>query len=432
MKKFFVEIDGMYYLLVLQRNNLLLFEFKNNKLQRVYEISDEEKSKIIHDIIVELLINIEKDINNKIKHGEYKNVDEITNEIRDRINMLGDSPLDLLENIDFESYDEYQDMIRKVSEKFKEMSNQEKKEVIENKVDVDLRTLFAENGIKEYEVSPSKSVITYEKNGEVHTLINTDPNSNIYDLLFKNLEFDKLYSREDLDKEITRIMDLEKEHKYQNNKTSEYNELEDYEKSIADYLAKEYGYTNIKGIVPEDSSVIDGGWIVELSNGEKIPIFATKNESGALSITFGKEKQVDSVSRPDTEIKQLDEASKIIEEEVNEQTRDEQLLEIYQKFIINGQELSDEEKAIVEFYNNNEEEFYKLTQEARDICQEIINAYNEIYHIKDNPNERGRQYKLESSKKNPDESGLVYVGIVTFLSGMFTGFFVYLFFKMFF
>ena len=72
-----------------------------------------------------------------------------------------------MRDINFESFEEYKIMLKHLSDRFNEMNVEEKRELIENKVDVDLRTLFAENGIKEYEVSPSKSVITYEKDDVV-------------------------------------------------------------------------------------------------------------------------------------------------------------------------------------------------------------------------------------------------------------------------
>ena len=243
-------------------------------------------------------------INNKLKQGSFNNIDEITNEIKKRVGSINIPQLKtVMGDTDFESYEQYRLMLKHLSDRFNEMNIEEKRELIENQIDVDLRTLFNENGIKEYEVSPSKSVITYEKDGIVHTLLNTDSNTTIYDQIFKSIQFDKLNSREEIDREISRIIELERANKYGENKTVDVNNLDDYKKQIADFLKKEYNYTNIKGINPEDSNVIDGGWIVELNDGNKIPIFAIKNENGTLSITFGKEKQFNSQSSPETEMK---------------------------------------------------------------------------------------------------------------------------------
>lgn len=333
-----------------------------------------------------------------------------------------------MKNTNFESIEEYKQLIKNLSDSFNEMNVEEKRELIENQVDVDLRTLFAENGIKEYEVSPSKSVITYEKDGVVHTLVNTDPNTTIYDVIFKSIQFDKLNSREEIDREISRIIELERQHKYKENQTVDVNNLDDYKRQIADYLKKEYSYTNIKGIEPEDNSVIDGGWIVELSDGNKIPIFATRNENGTLSITFGKEKQVNSQTTPETEMREIDNDTKNIEGEIDIETKKEQLKELYQKYIIDDEELSEEDIKVIETYSN-EEEFDKLPEDVKEICQEILNTYNELNQEKDNTNSNGRQYKIEPPKQS--DSGMAYVGIVTFLSGVITGIFVYLFYRMF-
>lgn len=62
----------------------------------------------------------------------------------------------------------------------------------------------------------------------------------------------------------------------------------------------------------------------------------------------------------------------------------------------------------------------------------MLNTYNEI-NQKTNTNTTAKQYKLEPQKQTnkKDESGMTYVGIVTFLSGVITGIFVYLFYRMF-
>ena len=218
--------------------------------------------------------------------------------------------------------------------------------------------------------------------------------------------------------------------KYQENQTVDVNNLDDYKKQIADYLKKEYSYTNIKGIEPEDSTVIDGGWIVEQADGTKKLIFATRNENGTLSITFGEEKQVNSPKTPETEKITIDNDTKNIEEEIDEETKKQQLVELHQKYIINDETLSEEDIKLIETYNN-EEEFYKLPEESREICQEILNAYNGLIEEKQNEKNpsNGRQYRINPPKGN--NSGMAYVGIVTFLSGVITGIFVYLFYRMF-
>lgn len=426
MKNHYIEINGKKYILTLNNNELFLFENKDGKIVRINKNKIKNKNEIIKESLKEILLIIEEDINNKLKQGAYKSVDEITEDIKKRVGNINISQLDTkMKNTNFESIEEYKQLIKNLSDSFNEMNVEEKRELIENQVDVDLRTLFAENGIKEYEVSPSKSVITYEKDGVVHTLVNTDPNTTIYDVIFKSIQFDKLNSREEIDREISRIIELERQHKYKENQTVDVNNLDDYKRQIADYLKKEYSYTNIKGIEPEDNSVIDGGWIVELSDGNKIPIFATRNENGTLSITFGKEKQVNSQTTPETEMREIDNDTKNIEGEIDIETKKEQLKELYQKYIIDDEELSEEDIKVIETYSN-EEEFDKLPEDVREICQEILNTYNKQ---EENTNSNGIQHRIKPLKGN--NSGMAYVGIVTFLSGVITGIFVYLFYRMF-
>lgn len=433
MTKHYVEINGKTYIFVFKENQLLLFEIINGKPQKVNTNELKDKNEMIQNSLTGMLKIIEEDINKKIETGKYNSLNEVTKDIKDRVGCINITQLNMLvREINFETNEEYKTMLKHLSDKFIEMDLERKKQVVEQQIDVDLRTLFAENGIKEYEISPSKSVITYEKDGIIHTLNNTDPNSTIYDVVLKSINLDKMNSREELDNEISRIMDLESQHKYQKNRTVSFNELEDYKQNIAEFLQKEYGYTNIKGIEPEDSNIIDGGWIAELNDGNKIPIFAIRNENGLISVTLGKEKQIDSIDEPSTQAKEIDKDSKTIEKEINSQTREEQLTEIYKK-LFNEEELTEEEKEIIEIYRNNEEEFNKLPKEAREMCKEIIEIYDKMqmekYPERYATNEK--VLKLGEMPKPTDESGTIYIGVVTFLSGLITGIFVFMFFKMF-
>ena len=433
MTKHYVEINGKTYIFVFKENQLLLFEIINGKPQKVNTNELKDKNEMIQNSLTGMLKIIEEDINKKIETGKYNSLNEVTKDIKDRVGCINITQLNMLvREINFETNEEYKTMLKHLSDKFIEMDLERKKQVVEQQIDVDLRTLFAENGIKEYEISPSKSVITYEKDGIIHTLNNTDPNSTIYDVVLRSINLDKMNSREELDNEISRIMDLESQHKYQKNRTVSFNELEDYKQNIAEFLQKEYGYTNIKGIEPEDSNIIDGGWIAELNDGNKIPIFAIRNENGLISVTLGREKQIDSIDEPSTQAKQIDKDSKTIEKEIDSQTREEQLTEIYKK-LFNEEELTEEEKEIIEIYRNNEEEFNKLSKEAREMCKEIIEIYDKMqmekYPERYATNEK--VLKLGEMPKPTDESGTIYIGVVTFLSGLITGIFVFMFFKMF-
>ena len=433
MTKHYVEINGKTYIFVFKENQLLLFEIINGKPQKVNTNELKDKNEMIQNSLTGMLKIIEEDINKKIETGKYNSLNEVTKDIKDRVGCINITQLNMLvREINFETNEEYKTMLKHLSDKFIEMDLERKKQVVEQQIDVDLRTLFAENGIKEYEISPSKSVITYEKDGIIHTLNNTDPNSTIYDVVLKSINLDKMNSREELDNEISRIMDLESQHKYQKNRTVSFNELEDYKQNIAEFLQKEYGYTNIKGIEPEDSNIIDGGWIAELNDGNKIPIFAIRNENGLISVTLGREKQIDSIDEPSTQAKEIDKDSKTIEKEIDSQTREEQLTEIYKK-LFNEEELTEEEKEIIEIYRNNEEEFNKLSKEAREMCKEIIEIYDKMqmekYPERYATNEK--VLKLGEMPKPTDESGTIYIGVVTFLSGLITGIFVFMFFKMF-
>ena len=427
MNRHNVMINGRNYIFVFKDNKLSLFEYVNGKPQKVNEKQLKDKNEMIQNALTGMLQIIEEEINKKIKNGEYSSLDEVTKDIKDRVGSINVHQLNVvLKEVNFETNEEYKTMLKHLSDRFSKIELEKKEQMVEENIDVDLRTLFAENGIREYEISPSKSVITYEKDGVTYTLNNTDPNSTIYEVVLQSINFDKMNSREEIDNEIARIMDLESQHTYQQNQTVGVNELEDYKRNIADYLKSEYGYTEIKGIEPADSNFIDGGWIVKLGNGQTVPIFAIKNEDGTLSITFGKEKQIDNQEN----LTAKPEENKKIQNEVDRQAKEEQLIQIYQK-LFNGEELTEEEKQIIETYKNNEEELNKLSPEARKMFEEILETYENIKKTSENSKTSEKVLKLGEMPKptKPAESGLAYIGVVTFLSGLITGIFVFMFFK---
>ena len=434
MNKHYIKIDGKDYIIVIKNNELNLFENNNGNVVKVNTNNYKTKEEMMQNALTGLMQIIEEEINENIKNKKYNSIEEITKDIKNKVCSINVPQFKTVINeVNFETNAEYKAMLKRLSEVFSKLDIEKKKQIVEEETNIDLKTLFTRNGIKEYEVSQNKSVITYEKDGKTYTFNNPDPNNTIYDVVLNDLNLEKMNSEEEIDKEIERIMELESQNKYQQNQTVDVNSLENYEKAITDFLKKEYSYINIKGIKPENSYIIDGGWIAETDNGEKIPIFVTKDANETLSVTFGKEKQISSSSSPETEMKQINADSEEIEKQIDSETKKQQLVTIYEKYIYNGESLTEEDKQVIESYNN-EEEFNKLSEETQIICQEILDEYNkEKDNIQSKTNENGRQYKLIPPKNQPkpDEAGIAYIGIVTFLSGLITGLFVFTFFKLF-
>ena len=111
--------------------------------------------------------------------------------------------------------------------------------------------------------------------------------------------------------------------------------------------------------------------------------------------------------------------------------KEEQLKNIYLK-LQNEEELTDEEKEIIDFYRD-EQNYYQLSTEGQELCKEIIEICDSLEKEK-NPELTNQNVKKLGEWPKPnrtDENAFAYIGIVTFLSGLITGMVVYEFFKLF-
>ena len=429
MNKHIVYVNGKMYIFYLKNNKLNLFEYVNG---RPVMVNPKEKNDMASAAIPGLLEIIKGKIEDKIKKNEYKSLEDIKNDIDKAIKGINFTEAQkLMAGFNFENTKEYEETLKYLYEKFeKQNENIElKKELIEQNIDVNIKELFEKHGISEYEVGNSKSVITYMKNGIPHTLSYSSLDTNIYEVILQSIEFDKMHSEEEIDSEIERVLENASQFKYTKNENQEMGEIESSTspvipmEEIKEVLKREYNITQIKGIKPQDLGVINGAFLVDFGEGWE-PIFITR-EDGILKVSFGKEKEIDNSGKVET--KQTETKHKEIQEDIDEVAKEEQIKDIYLK-IQNEEELTTEEKEVIDFYRD-EQHFYELSEEGQEMCLEII-------EITDQKEEKlglehsGYVKKLgEMPKPKPDENAFAYIGIVTFLSGLVTGLFVYGFFK---
>ena len=131
MKDHYIEIDGKKYILTLRNNELFLFENKNGKIEKINKNEIKDKNEMIRNSLKEMLVIIEEDINNKLKQGSYKNIDEITDETKKRVGSINLPQLNtIMRDINFESFEEYKMMLKHLSDRFNEMNSDEKRELI--------------------------------------------------------------------------------------------------------------------------------------------------------------------------------------------------------------------------------------------------------------------------------------------------------------
>ena len=356
MNKRIVTINGVNYVFVLDGKMVSAFKYKNGMPQ----IIDPHfaTNSIMNQTIIETIQLIKDELKKEIISKKYTKPDDYHNEFQKRLHDTEIPILKKFGKIDLTRRKEYGEALKELDETFKmTLENKEtKKDAVEKNIDVNLQTLFKENGITEYKVSKSGSVITYMKDGIPHTINQVNPDTNIYEIIIQNIEFDKMNNREEIDKSIKEAMETQRRTVLHENDTVAISKAEYPLDQIADYLKENYHIKNIYGVRQTDKTITDGTIMVDFGEGFK-PVFVKLEDSGKTKISFGEAKQIDNnhnvtpqkASNADTK-KQDD-----INQNVDEYIIDNTLNSIEEKEK-NGQAITQEEQDILDKYKESDEE----------------------------------------------------------------------------
>lgn len=356
MNKRIVTINGVNYVFVLDGKMVSAFKYKNGMPQ----IIDPHfaTNSIMNQTIIETIQLIKDELKKEIISKKYTKTDDYHNEFQKRLHDTEIPILKKFGKIDLTRRKEYGEALKELDETFKmTLENKEtKKDAVEKNIDVNLQTLFKENGITEYKVSKSGSVITYMKDGIPHTINQVNPDTNIYEIIIQNIEFDKMNNRDEIDKSIKEAMETQRRTVLHENDTVAISKAEYPLDQIADYLKENYHIKNIYGVRQTDKTITDGTIMVDFGEGFK-PVFVKLEDSGKTKISFGEAKQIDNnhnvtpqkASNADTK-KQDD-----INQNVDEYIIDNTLNSIEEKEK-NGQAITQEEQDILDKYKESDEE----------------------------------------------------------------------------
>lgn len=356
MNKRIVTINGVNYVFVLDGKMVSAFKYKNGMPQ----IIDPHfaTNSIMNQTIIETIQLIKDELKKEIISKKYTKPDDYHNEFQKRLHDTEIPILKKFGKIDLTRRKEYGEALKELDETFKmTLENKEtKKDAVEKNIDVNLQTLFKENGITEYKVSKSGSVITYMKDGIPHTINQVNPDTNIYEIIIQNIEFDKMNNRDEIDKSIKEAMETQRRTVLHENDTVAISKAEYPLDQIADYLKENYHIKNIYGVRQTDKTITDGTIMVDFGEGFK-PVFVKLEDSGKTKISFGEAKQIDNnhnvtpqkASNADTK-KQDD-----INQNVDEYIKDNTLNSIEEKEK-NGQAITQEEQDILDKYKESDEE----------------------------------------------------------------------------
>ena len=415
MYKRVVFVKGKNYIFTLNGSKINIFDNNGNKVL----ITDDLK-----DVLTREAIGFIKDgiILPNIQSGKYSSFDDVSLEFENYLKHF-----EIADGIDRESLinsEAYKEALKEVSELFEAKLNpDEKKEVIKETIEVNLETLFKDNGITEYEVTPSKSVIMYFKDGVYHT-INYSTGDNIYDIILSNIEIDKLSSRGDLDKAIASTLENETFNRFTENESISLSEATGMEKKIFDFLTSQ-GYKDIKGIRQQDAS---GMWIVEMASGPML-FNVIQNPDGTIQIKTSGEKSLDASG--DVHVNGSEVISSSLENGINDELAYNQMVQIVAKFKTDDNALLNEDEVnLMEHYRNlGSYVSDEVSPRTLHLISEAMPHFEEVYHPIANNLSKAKQKVLTPPKKN--NSAFVNTLLVSFCSGVFTSAFILLIIKMF-
>lgn len=300
-----ITIDNQDYLIVLKDNKLNLYKFKNGNLSKLNLnfIKDTEETKLFEEITNNILELVRKDIEKKINKQEILTLDELEQEIHNQIGSINLSQIkDKIQLSKIQNSEEYMNMIKEFQQNLNNNKELDEKEtIIEKSLDIDLKKLFEDNGITEYEINSTSSVISYVQNGIPHTINKSNSSDTIYENIVKKIDLAKSTSKEELKNEVNKIMETEMNYNYTPNQTlSSIDLLDEDMKIIAEFLQEHnYNINEIQGINPIQDSNISGMLMVKIGQ-EWIPIVMTEI-NGKKQIKFANKKELNGTKNPESE-----------------------------------------------------------------------------------------------------------------------------------
>ena len=415
-----VSVNDQNYEFVLKNGKLFVLKNKNGNLSilNLDLINNIDKKAILESVIDNIIEASRKAIETKIQNGSYKNIEEIQTDLVEcvsRINIpyLADS-LDKKNIVDNKSVKEAIDDLT-LSFLKQNQTLEEKKEIVKENIDVELKTLFQSHNITEYNINDSSSVVVYYKNNIPHTINNTNPNESIYDAILKQINLDQITSKEEIDKAIDNIMELDAEYKYSKNRNENIDNLGEKAINVKNSLSQAYGNIEMTGQAVEDPLTNRSLILADLNDVMK-PVYIGNTNNN--EVTIGKEKSIDNNKNIETSIKSENEQNleeTLEEENVKEKTKNI-LIKCYQE-----EPLTEEEIEFANFYREDAI-FESLDVEVRLWMLQIhdyIDAMNNEYEINQQEKESNKVKKLEPLKTLNEEAREIktFVTILSIIMG---------------
>ena len=368
-----VTINGNVYEYIVKDKKAYLLRNKDGIISKMDAnlLDENSKKTIVNKVVEQMLEDLRKEIEEKISNGKYADTSEIEKDIQTKVSSIDVS---MLTNKSLQN--NFENLNKEMKANFEALNNdvEKKTEIVQEHIDVDLETIFKENGIAEYDIDKTASVIVYYKDNIPHIINNINGNQSIYKELLKNINIDKMTSKESLDAAIMHEMDVISETQYTSKRALSQAELSDGQ-SLDDIKDNLGSSSKVYGLNPNslEAPLTD----------DKI-VLADKNGDGKANLIFddkiAQEKRIDNSGNVEKRTIQSSEEQQIqknIKDSVSEQTNN-LLVKCYK-----NENLTEEELNFIESYYN-EDKFATLSP---DLQQKML----ELQTMTEKPKEKDLQ-----------------------------------------
>lgn len=440
MKQKLITINDNRYFVILENNLVNVIKMKNGMPQEIDpNFATDELKKQSADAIVDI---IKEEMIEDIKKGKYNSIYDVEDDFKSKLKDLETPLISKNNKFDFTNLKEFSLSLNELEKAFEEFFKvkEKRKDSVTQKAEMDLNKLFKENGITEYEINPSSSIITFIKDGIPHTITNTNPNESIYDRILAEMKPEDLNNKESVNNGVKNALDTIKTTELTQNETISLDKADSNVNEIANYLKNKYNIQNIYGIKPVDNSISGKMMLVNLGNGWQ-PIVINKDETGKMNITFGEEKQIDNTKTISNQ--NLNEDN-LLKEELDNQVKNNQIKETFVNYTQNNKLTNEQIEILKEYgksenYNNLDDdakECYNLLTsiESDELEDEKINE-NNLENVEYENNLENEEYENKQVLSKPKVKTLTMNNkiqnaftdplFLTFLSGVMTGLLVF-------
>jgi len=378
-----ISINNKNYEYIIKDNQISIFKNVNGSLYPLNPNEIKENEPLLTKTVENILDIIKEEISNNIQNGKYKNEQEIKEELNKKVNSVSTPQLNkVLNNVDVFAMDNSKECLKYLFQEFEKQNNsiEQKQEIIKNNIDPDIEKIFKENGIVEYKMNPYNSTVVYYQNGNPTTITKSNDET-IYENILKQIDLDKITSKDEINKAIQSTMNTLSNVTYTTNIAKDINQMNDQTQSLANKIDKfnpnkTYGFN---GNTEE--------MVLSEFNEEVKPVNIDQDQN----INIGQEVTIDDNQKIETEMPSMDDIN--MEEQLNENNADHNIVEMYKK-VMNGEILTRDDENLLNYYNDFTNQV-NLSEQDKNLLNEINNNKKETKKEFDLQKEKPKVLKLE-------------------------------------